>query len=72
MARQVELEVEIDEKGTVHVHVKGRKGTACLEYLELVQQVLGPVTSQTYTSEYYEQETAEIRQPLRAKEDRAG
>ena len=67
MARQVELEVEIDEKGTVHVHVKGRKGTACLEYLEILRQVLGPVTSQTYTSEYYEQETVEVRQSLRGK-----
>lgn len=71
MARQVEIEVVIDENGAVQVEVKGRKGKACLEFLELFQQTVGRVTDTTYTSEYHEQESVETRQTLRAKTDRA-
>jgi len=55
MAKNVELIVEIDASGQVHVEVQGAKGKACLEYLELLREALGNVESQTLTQEYYEQ-----------------
>jgi hypothetical protein len=57
MARQEELEIEIDPIGQVQVHVKGAGGKRCLEYVEVFRALLGPVTEETLTSEYYEGET---------------
>lgn len=53
---QHEVEIEINQKGKVKVHVKGAKGKACLEYAEWLAQVVGKVEEQTRTSEYYEPE----------------
>jgi len=50
-----ELEITIDGKGQVKVHVKGRKGDACLEVRDLFEDILGPVTSTEKTDEFYEQ-----------------
>lgn len=51
-----ELDIEIDPKGHVKVHVKGAKGKKCLEYVKLFQEILsGEVVEQRLTSEYYEQ-----------------
>jgi hypothetical protein len=58
MARKVEIEVEIDAHGQVQVHVKGRKGKGCLEFVDALQQVLGRVEGQTLTAEYHEQEVS--------------
>lgn len=52
MARH-ELEIEIGPDGNVQVHVKGAKGAACLDYVELFR-ALGEVAEQHVTSEYYE------------------
>ncbi|MBI3923386.1 MAG: DUF2997 domain-containing protein [Armatimonadetes bacterium] len=51
-----ELDIEIDAEGNVRVHVKGRKGKACLDYVQIFQQILGEVKDQQLTSEYYESE----------------
>lgn len=51
-----ELEIEIDPTGNVKVHVRGRKGKACLDYVQIFQQILGEVKDQQLTSEYYESE----------------
>jgi hypothetical protein len=56
MAKKTELEIEIDDKGDVKVHVKGIKGKGCLEYLEIFQTVLGEVVKKDLTPEYYEEE----------------
>ena len=56
MARQEELEIEIDPAGQVQVHVKGAGGTRCLDYVEIFRALLGPVAEQTLTAEYYESE----------------
>lgn len=67
MAKKVELDVEIDEKGKVHFHVKGAKGKACIEYLTLFEKVLGPATETAYTSEYYEKEEVHTHQTIHKK-----
>jgi hypothetical protein len=53
---QHEVEIEINQKGKVKVHVKGAKGKACMEYAEWLAKVVGKVEEQTRTSEYYEPE----------------
>lgn len=58
MAQQEELEIEIDPSGQVQVHVRGTKGKRCLDYVEVFRALLGPVTEETLTAEYYEAETA--------------
>ena len=57
MAHQEELEIEISPSGEVQVQVKGIPGPACLEYVEVFRTLLGEVTEQQPTSEYYEAET---------------
>ncbi len=53
-----ELEIEIDPAGKVQVHVKGRPGKRCLDYVEVFQALLGgPVIDQKLTPEYYQSET---------------
>ena len=58
MAQQEELEIEIDPIGQVQVHVKGAKGKRCLDYVEVFRALLGPVTEETLTAEYYEAESS--------------
>jgi hypothetical protein len=53
MPSKHELEIEISADGNVQVHVKGAKGKQCLQYVELFS-MLGPVTAQKHTGEYYE------------------
>ena len=48
------LEIEIGPDGEVRVHVKGRKGTRCLEVRELFKEFLGPVTATDHTEEYHQ------------------
>lgn len=57
MAQHEELEIEIDPIGQVQVHVKGAKGKSCLNYVEIFREMLGPVTEETLTAEYYEAES---------------
>ena len=65
---QHDIEVEIGKTGEVTVSVKGAKGKACLKYAEFFQKLIGEVTSQTLTSEYYEpEEKAKIDLHVREK-----
>lgn len=57
MAQQEELEIEIDPIGQVQIHVKGAKGKRCLDYVEVFRELLGPVTEETLTAEFYEADT---------------
>ena len=59
MAKGEELEIEIDANGRVQVHVKGLPGKQCLDYLRIFQELLGPVTDQQPTEEFY-QETVQV------------
>jgi len=49
-----ELEIEIGKDGKVRVKTAGAKGKSCLEYIRLVEQVLGKSLSRELTAEYYE------------------
>jgi hypothetical protein len=55
VAKQEELEIEIDANGRVQVHVKGMPGKRCLDYLKVFQDLLGPVTDQRPTEEFYQE-----------------
>jgi hypothetical protein len=54
---QHDVEIVINKKGEVKVHVKGVKGKGCLEYAKWLSAVIGKVKDQKLTSEYYEPET---------------
>lgn len=49
-----ELEIEIGKDGKVRVKTAGAKGKSCLEYIRLVEQIVGKSLSQELTAEYYE------------------
>jgi len=47
-----ELEIEIDEFGSVRVVTHNIKGKRCLEYEEMFQEILGAVQREELTPEY--------------------
>jgi hypothetical protein len=49
-----ELEIEITRDGKVRVKTSGVKGKSCLEYIKLVEQIVGRQMSQELTAEFYE------------------
>jgi len=49
-----ELEIEIGKDGKVRVKTAGAKGKSCLEYIRLVEQIVGKTLTQELTAEYYE------------------
>jgi hypothetical protein len=51
-----ELEVIITPSGEVKVEVKGAKGKACMEYVQLFEERVGRVKQKRVTSEFYEPE----------------
>lgn len=53
---QRELDITIGPDGSVELHVQGFKGKKCLEALKILEELVGPVKSQTLTSEFYEPE----------------
>ncbi len=55
-----ELEIEIGPDGKVTVTTKGIKGPACMDYADLMVQILGREEHREKTAEYYE--TAETVQ----------
>ena len=57
MAKKRELEITIAPDGTIEVHVSGFPGKQCLKVKEMLEEVVGPLQSQRFTSEYYEPET---------------
>ncbi len=53
---QREFDITIAGDGSVELHVKGFKGRSCLEVMKLFEQIVGEVTSEQHTSEFYEPE----------------
>ncbi|HUR38808.1 MAG TPA: DUF2997 domain-containing protein [Planctomycetota bacterium] len=49
-----DLEIVIGKDGKVQVRTSGAKGKSCLEYIKLVEQIVGKAESQEMTSEFYE------------------
>lgn len=51
-----ELEVTVTPSGEVKVEVRGAKGKACMQYVELFEERVGRVKRKQVTSEFYEPE----------------
>ena len=62
----MELEISIAPDGGLTLHIKGVKGKACEETVELFKRLVGPKTAGTLTPEYYEPEAharIDVRRP---------
>lgn len=51
---QHDFEIEVRKNGEVKVHVKGAKGSRCMDYLEFFEKLVGPMKEKQLTHEYYE------------------
>jgi len=51
---QEEMEIEISPDGKVTVTTKGIKGPACMQYADLMVQILGREEHREKTAEFYE------------------
>lgn len=56
MAVKNEIDITINEDGTVNLSVKGVEGKSCLDITKFLEEELGVVTERQHTSEYYEVE----------------
>ena len=48
-----EFDITISRAGKVKVHVKGVKGTRCIELADLIKDILGREDTRELTSDYY-------------------
>jgi hypothetical protein len=55
-----DLEIVIGKDGKVQVRTSGAKGKSCLEYIKLVEQIVGQAESKEMTAEFYEPDS-EVR-----------
>jgi hypothetical protein len=46
--------IEITPKGEVRAEIRGVKGPGCLQYAKLLQEIVGSISQQELTAEYYE------------------
>jgi hypothetical protein len=53
---QEELEIEIAPDGKVTMRTKGVKGPVCMQYADLLAQIVGREESREKTHEFYESE----------------
>lgn len=61
-----EFEIIIGKNGKVTVEVKGVKGPRCLEYADLIKEIVGHEEDRRLTPEYYEPDmVARINTPVR-------
>jgi hypothetical protein len=67
---QEELEIEIDPTGKVTMRTKGIKGPACMDYADLMAQIVGREESRETTPEYYESAQVESRGRIDVKQRR--
>ncbi|HZE99932.1 MAG TPA: DUF2997 domain-containing protein [Planctomycetota bacterium] len=58
-----ELRIEIGKEGKVRLETSGAKGKSCLEYMKLVEQIVGKALGQELTQEYYEPDSRVEIQP---------
>lgn len=52
----MELDITIAPDGRLTLHIKGEKGRACADTVELFQRLVGPQAERKWTPEYYEPE----------------
>ncbi len=59
--KQPEFEIEIRPNGEVKVTVKGVSGQECLNYADMLAEIVGKEESRELTNEYYEQQDQAVR-----------
>jgi len=60
---QKQIRVRIFPDGTIKAEVMGIKGKGCMDYIEVLEQLLdAEVVDSEYTAEYYETEQVELGQ----------
>ncbi|ONK22685.1 hypothetical protein BLX87_15040 [Bacillus sp. VT-16-64] len=61
--RDKKLQIKITEDGQIFAETIGIKGKDCLEYIEMLEQLLDAETiDSNYTEEYYQTEIQSVRQ----------
>jgi hypothetical protein len=53
-----EFEIEVRPNGEVKVLVKGISGQRCLNYADMLAEIVGKEKSRQLTTEYYQQDSA--------------
>ena len=54
---RAELEIVISKTGKITLEVRGTPGPRCLQYAELVREIIGREEQRTLTAEYYAPDT---------------
>ena len=67
---QEELEIEISPSGQVTMRTKGIKGAVCMDYADLLAQIVGREEHREKTAEFYESETVEVKRQVDVKQRR--
>ena len=67
---QEELEIEIAPNGQVTVRTIGIKGPACMDYADLLAQIVGREEHREKTAEYYEA-TENLERRVNVKQKRS-
>jgi len=62
-----EFEVIISKTGKVTVEVKGAKGPRCLEYADMIKEIIGREEERRLTTEYYAPD-AQVRIDARVRD----
>ena len=65
--RKPEFEIVISKDGTVTVEVLGVKGPRCLEYADLIKEIVGREEERRLTADYYAPDS-EVRIDTRVKD----
>lgn len=65
--RTPEFDITIDSNGKMTVHIQGVPGKGCLDFANLLKELVGPEESRRLTSDYYKSEgEVHIRSGVRA------
>ena len=60
--KQHDIEIEIGRDGKLKATVRGAKGKGCVKYMDLLREIVGKISTQEFSSEYYEpDEEVEIK-----------
>lgn len=66
-----EIDVFIEQDGTVKIEVRGVKGKKCISLTEDIEKALGgQIEEREYTPDYYQEEHIVISESSRIKEGR--
>lgn len=66
-----ELEIVISKSGKITLEVRGAPGPRCLDYAELVREIVGREESRTLTAEYYAPDS-KVRIDVHGRQGRGG